>query len=118
MEATGDQMVRTRPGGGVVAAALPHMGGDIAAHVLVDARARVIERLFQIDNRGQYIELDTDVGKRILRDITTVRQDDGQRLADVAHLVLGQRYLRALIERDAGDRRGGAPGAAPRPGTR
>src|SRR6202034_4933920 len=60
-EAAGDQMVGARTGGGVVAPALPRMGGDIAAHVLVDAGASVIERLFEIDDRRQRIELDADV---------------------------------------------------------
>ena len=76
------------------------MSGDVAAHSVVHERGRLRQRLLQIDNSGQRIELDADVGKRILGQIAALRQDDGQWFADVTHFVFGERYLGALIEGD------------------
>ncbi len=91
--------------GGVVAAALPDMRGNIAAHVVVHRGCGIRQRLFQIDDRRQRIELDRDVVERVLGEIAALRQNHRQRFADVTHLVLGERHLRALIEDDALDRR-------------
>ena len=81
------------------------MGGDVAAHVFVHAGGGLGAGLFQVDDRRQRIELDGDVGQRVLGDIAALRQDDGQGLADMAHLVFGERHLGALIEGEPGDRR-------------
>ena len=64
-----------------------------------------VERTFQIDDGGQSVEIDRDVGERILGKVAALRQHHGQRLADVTDLVLGERHLGALIEGDVGDRR-------------
>ena len=82
-EAAGDDMLGTRARRGVVAAALPDMSGDIAAHAVVHQGGRVGERLFQIDDGGQSVEIDRDVGERILGEVAALRQHHGQRLADV-----------------------------------
>ena len=105
VKAARDDVIGVGAGGGVIAATLAHMGGDVAFDVVVDARGSVDERLFQIDDRGQRLKIDGDVRKRVLGDIAALCQHDRERLADVAHLVLGERHLRALIENHAGDRR-------------
>jgi hypothetical protein len=93
-----------RAHGSVIAAALPDTGGDIAAHIVVHQR-RIGQRFFQIDNGRQPIELDGDVGKRVLGEIAAVREHDRQRLADVPYFALGERHLGALIENGVGNGR-------------
>ena len=56
--------------------------------------------------------------ERVLGEIAALRQHDRQRLADVAHLVLGERHLRALVEDRARRSAAAAPAAAPAPSTR
>ena len=104
-EAASDDVVGAGAGGRVIAAALPHVRGDIAAHVLVHASRGLGAGLFQIDDRRQRIELDGDVGQCVLGEIAALRQHDRQGLADVAHLAFGERHLRALVEDEPGDRR-------------
>ena len=104
-KAAGNNMIGTSARCGVVAAALPHASGDIAAHVVMHARRFVRQRIFQIDDSRQRLELDGDVGKRILGEITAFREDHGQRLADMADLAFGERHLGSLIEGDTLDRR-------------
>ena len=44
-------------------------------------------------------------GQRVFGDIAALGDNDGERLADIAHLVLGETGMRAQIEDDALDRR-------------
>ena len=81
------------------------MGCNIAAHFIVDRSCGIRQRLFQIDDGRQRIELDRDVVERVLGEIAALRQHHRQGFADVTHLVLGQRHLRALVEDGALDRR-------------
>ena len=104
-KAAGDEVIGAGARGGVVAAALPHPGGDIAAHVVMHPRRFIRQRLFQIDDRGQRLEFDGNVGERILGEVAAFREHHGERLADVADLAFGKRHLGALIEGDAFDRR-------------
>ncbi len=46
----------------------------------------------------QRLVVDEDQLGRVLGDVAALGDDDGDRLADVAHLVLGQRHLRARVE--------------------
>ena len=101
----GDDVRGASAGGGVIAAALPDMGRNIAAHVVMDRSRRIRQRLFQVDDGRQWIELDGDIGERILGEVAALRQDHRQWFADVAHFILGERNLRALVEGDALDRR-------------
>ena len=105
VEAAGDDAIGLGTRGGVVAAALPDMGGDIAAHVIVDGRGRAAASFFKIDDGGERFKLDGNVAERILGEVAAVRQHDGERLADMADFVLGERHLRALIEDRVLDRR-------------
>ena len=104
-KAAGDEAIGAGARGGVVAAALPDPGSDIAAHVVMDPRRFIRQRIFQIDDRGQRLEFDGDVGERILGEIAAFREHHRQRLADVADLAFGERHLGALIEGDVLDRR-------------
>ena len=97
-EAAADDVIGAGAGGGIIAAGLADMGGDVAAHVVVDAARIGVQRLFQIDHRRQRLELDVDVVERVFGEIAALRHHDGQRFADMTHLVLGQRNLGALVE--------------------
>ncbi len=89
----------------VVPLGLVHMGGDVLAYVVVDKRRRRIERRFEIDHRRQRLDVDRDVGEGIFRHLAAHRNHHRQRLADVPHLVAGERDLGALVEGQSGDRR-------------
>ena len=71
----------------------------------MDQGRRCRERLFEIDHRRQGIDVDDDVGERVLGEMAALRHHHRQGLADMAHLVLGERHLGAQVEGDAGDRR-------------
>ena len=92
-------------GRGVVAVLLAHMRGDIAAQIVVHQRRTGLERFFEIDDGRQLLDLDGDIGECILGNVAAGGNDNGQRFADIAHLVLGETGVRAQIEHDAVDGR-------------
>jgi hypothetical protein len=71
----------------------------------VHARRSILQRPLEIDYDRQRLEVDDDVRERILGEVAARRDHQRQRLADMPHLVLGERNLGALIERDPLDRR-------------
>ena len=77
-----------------------HVGGAIVVH-----RGGRRSRAVDVGHRRQRIELDRDVGERVLGDVAAIGDDHGEGLAHVPHFVPGERHLGALVERDAGDRR-------------
>ena len=58
-----------------------------------------------IDDGRQDFEIDVDIVERILGDVAAFRDDDGQRFADVADLVPGERHLRTCVEDNSSYRR-------------
>ena len=97
--------IRTRQGLGVVALLLPDMRGDVRADIVVDAGRLWGQCLFEIDHRRNRLEIDDDIGERVLGQVAALGDDDGKRLADITNLVARQGTLRALMEGDAVDRR-------------
>jgi len=81
------------------------MRGNIGVEIVMDPRRGSRQRGLDIDHRRQHVQLDHDVVERVLGNVAALRDDDRQRLADVANLVLASGTLRALVEDDAGDRR-------------
>jgi hypothetical protein len=81
------------------------MGRDVGAEFVMDQRRPRREGRFEVDHRRQGIDVDDDVGERVLGKMAAVRQHHRHGLADMADLVLGERHLGAQIEGDAGDRR-------------
>ena len=81
------------------------MRGDVAADIVVHRGGCAVQSLFQIDDGRERIELDGDVAQGILGEVTALREHHGERLADMADFVLGERHLRALVEDRALDRR-------------
>ena len=61
------------------------------------AHAR-LQSLFDIHHGRQRLVVDDDVLERILGHIARDRNDDRDRLAELSHLALGERHLRALVE--------------------
>ncbi|HEX9524657.1 MAG TPA: hypothetical protein VF949_16885, partial [Reyranella sp.] len=79
------------------------MGGDVLAHVVMDARRRRIKRRFEIDDRRQRLDVNRDIGEGVFRHLAALRNHHRKRLANVAHLVAGERDLGALVKGDPGD---------------
>ena len=79
-----------------VADVLLEAGADVAGHVLVDEVLRGA-RVVDPDHRRQHLVVDPDPADRVLGDVAVVGDDEGDRLADVVHLVLGQGVLRAAV---------------------
>ncbi len=100
-----EDQIGLRGGAAIIALGLADMGGDVGAEIVVNMRRCGVERLFDIDDRRQDVEIDLDIVERVLGDVAAFGDHDRQRLADVADLVLGQRHLGALIEDDSRDRR-------------
>ncbi len=73
--------------------------------MLVNQRRIRREPFFQIDDRIDRIDLDDDIANRILGDVAAVGHDHRDRLADVTHLVLRERQLRAAVKDEIGNRR-------------
>ena len=67
----------------------------LAGDVCVNAGGVLVERRFDIDDRGQRLVLDLDEAGRVLGQVAAVRHDEGHRLADEADLVRGEGALRA-----------------------
>ena len=57
-----------------------------------------VERLFRIEHRRQRLEIELDQLRRVLGGIAVRRDDDRDRLADVADLVMGQQRLLRIDE--------------------
>ena len=104
-KAAADDVLGASARGGIIAAALPDMRCEITRHIVVDRSGRIRQRLFQIDNGRQRIEIDGDIAERILGEVAALRQNHRQGFADMAHFILGERHLRALVEGNVLDRR-------------
>jgi len=79
-----------------VADVLLEAGADVAGHVLVDEVLRgagVVEP----HDRREHLVVDLDPADRVLGDVAVVGDDEGDGLADVVHLVLGQGVLGAPV---------------------
>jgi hypothetical protein len=89
----------------IVAARLAHVRRHIARDVVVHARRIGRESVLEVYHGRKRLVVDRDRGRRVFREITALGDDERHRLARVAHLVLGERHLRALVEERALDRR-------------
>ncbi len=89
----------------VVALGLVDLRGDIGAEIVVHQRRAGAKRRFEIDHRRQRLEIDLDIVERVFGNVAALGNDDGERLADVADLVPGERHLGALVEDRARNRR-------------
>ncbi len=69
----------------------------IVRHVGVHPRRAARERGRQVGHDRQGLVLHLDERHRVLGDVTTVRDDEGHHLTDVAHLVYGERALGAAV---------------------
>ena len=79
----------------------------VSAEVVVQHRRPRRERRFRIDDRRERLVVDLDQLGRVLGDVARARDDDRDRLADVAHAVDGQHAPDAGLRlRPGGDRRG------------
>ncbi len=97
--------MRFRSGAFVIAFGLTHMGCDIVAEIGVNACRSFFERLFEIDHRGQNLQVYRDVVERILGDIAAFRHHDRDRLAGTTDGVFCQRHMGACVEDAARNRR-------------
>ncbi len=89
-------MRRRGDGRGRVAVRLLHPGRDVAGHVVVDQVLGGARRV-EADDRRQEVVVDHDPGHGVLGEVAVVGHDEGDRLADVVDLVLGQGVLRAPL---------------------
>ncbi len=80
-----------------VAAHGRHGVGDIGADLLEQQHV-VLARRVAIRHRRQRLDIDHDRFERILGNRRAVRHDDGDRLADIAHLVVGDDRLLVALE--------------------
>ena len=104
-KAAADNRAGLRPGRRVVALALHDVRGGVGCQVLVHERRAWRQRFLEIDDRIQRLDVDDHVAHRVFGDVATLGDDHRDRLADVAHLVLGERPVRAGMEHQPGDRR-------------
>ena len=72
--------------------------GDIAAEVVPDRRARLVERLFHRADRRQLLVVHLDQLAGVLGGGAARGDDDRDRVADQPHLVGGQRRLRWAVD--------------------
>ena len=87
---------RPGQGGRDVAGLLHHLGRDVSRDVLVHqllGRRRNLGR----DHHGQRLVLDLDELRRVLGEIPVFGDDEGDRLARVAHDLGGEAALRAPV---------------------
>ena len=89
--------VRSRGDGRArVTGRLLQSGTDVAGHVLVhQGRGRACG--LHADDRRQELVVDPDARDGVLSDVPVLGDDEGDRLADVVDLVLGQRVLGAAV---------------------
>ncbi len=104
-EAAADHHVGLRPRRLVVPLLLGHIRCDIRAHVLVHQRHPGLQGLLELHHGRQRLVVDVDVLQRVLGHVAGHGHDQCHRLADMAHLAVGQRDLRPLVENHPLDRR-------------
>ena len=92
----GERVRRGGDGRGRVAVALLHPGADVAGHVLVH-QVRGRAGGLDADDGRQHLVVDPDPADRVLGDVAVVGHHERDRLADVVHLAVGQRVLRAAV---------------------
>ena len=100
-----DHQVGGGAGDSVVALALVDVGGEVGGQLLVQQWGIRQERALEIDDGPERLDLDGDVGDGVLSQITAIGHHHRDRLADVPHLVFGERHLRAGVEDHARHRR-------------
>ena len=77
----------------------------VARQILVDQRGVGAQGRLQIDHRRQRLVVHPDLFGNILGQVAAGRHHQDHRLAQLAHLAFGQRYLHARMEGTALDRR-------------
>ena len=87
---------RVRDRGRGVAVVLLQPRADVAGHVVVD-QVRGGAGVVDADHRRQELVGDPDPPHRVLGDVAVVGDDEGDRLADVVHLVPREGVLRAAV---------------------
>ena len=92
----GQPVRRRRDRGLRVADVLLHPGSDVAGHVVVDEALGGAGRR-DADDRGEHVVLDGDAADRVLGHVAVVGDHEGDRLAHVVDLVLGQCVLSAAV---------------------
>ncbi len=65
----------------------------VAAEVLVKQHGVGRDRALRVDDRGQRVEVERDEFGGVLGGVAAVGDDDGDRLADKPHLVVGEQWL-------------------------
>ena len=98
MKAARELVRRARERGVEVALADGEGADEIGAEFLVDDRTARAQRLLRVDDGRQRIEIEADQLRGVLGGVAALRDDDGNRLADVADLVMGQQRLLGIDE--------------------
>ncbi len=89
--------------GGVGIAEIHLVGGDGVGVELAPHRRRAgRDRLAAVRDRGQQVVVDVDQRGGVLGDVAAVGDDDGDRLAHIGHLAVGEREAPHAVERRAG----------------
>ena len=96
VEVEGQRVGRRGDGRAGVAVLLLHPGADVVGHVVVHGRRRRAGGR-DADDRLEELVVDADPRHGVLGDVAVDGDDEGDRLADVVDLVLGQRVLRAAV---------------------
>ncbi len=93
------QLVRgARKRGIDVALANGECADEVGVESFVDDRRALAQRLLRIDDGRKRIEIETDQLSRVFRRMTTLGHDDGNGLADMADLVVGEKGLLGVDE--------------------
>ena len=82
---------------GVVALAAGDLEGDVGAEFRPDQRRAGFQRLLHVDHRRQRLVVDLDRLGRGLRRFEIVGDDEGDRIADMAHGVPGEQRTRRRL---------------------
>ncbi len=93
------ELVRGARERGIDVALADGEGADqVGGEFVVDHRCARAQRRFRVDHRRQRIEIEADQLGGVLGGVAALRQDHGDRLADVADLVVGEQRLLRIDE--------------------
>ena len=87
--------------GDLVLVAIVIVERDIARHVIPDLRRAGLRRLARADHRGQRLDVERDRFGGVLGLRDRLRDHAGDRIADEAHFVAGERRPRRIADRRA-----------------